>query len=385
MVITNTSNASTTTKTSQLLFKISDTAGTQKNSAYVQAIPDGVNVLSAHLAFGTRVSDNDSNEKMRITNGGNVGIGTCVPSQQLSFGMLTNSATRTYTTDNQGTLSFYNLTTGNLEAYLDIASVRTGNDSTLGGSNIRFLTQTVCSTISACERMRITSAGNVGIGTTSPGTLLQVSPGASYANNPTIQVIQSYADGYDAILSLANCHTGGRNWSIRSTNNSQGNFGGCKLVFQDTTAGSSTSVMTLVAGGNVGINQSFPCTQLQVRKNYWQFWTEKSHGSNVALFSVGIPVFGAAIVQIAGSKFSPGADNYIGFSTVYIRTNNVGAIAVFSCDSGTYQPSYYVNGNTVNFCSLYAGITTNYTGVSVSVQASGHNNGSEAAVTVSLL
>ena len=105
---------------------------------------------------------------------GNVGIGTCIPSQQLSFGMLTNSATRTYTTDNQGTLSFYNLTTGNLEAYLDIASVRTGNDSTLGGSNIRFLTQTVCSTISACERMRITSAGNIGIGTQTPNVRLEV-------------------------------------------------------------------------------------------------------------------------------------------------------------------------------------------------------------------
>jgi hypothetical protein len=109
------------------------------------------------------------------------------------------------------------------------------------------------------------ACGNVGIGTTSPGTLLQVSPGASYANNPTIQVIQSYADGYDAILSLTNCHTGGRNWSIRSTNNSQGNFGGCKLVFQDTTAGSSTSVMTLVAGGNVGIGTTDACSTLDVR------------------------------------------------------------------------------------------------------------------------
>jgi hypothetical protein len=104
---------------------------------------------------------NGTNCLMFIGSNGNVGIGTSSPSQQLSFGMLTNSATRTYTTDNQGTLSFYNLTTGNLEAYLDIASVRTGNDSTLGGSNIRFLTQTVCSTTSACERMRITSGGNI--------------------------------------------------------------------------------------------------------------------------------------------------------------------------------------------------------------------------------
>jgi hypothetical protein len=118
---------------------------------------------------------NGTNCLMFIGSNGNVGIGTSSPSQQLSFGMLTNSATRTYTTDNQGTLSFYNLTTGNLEAYLDIASVRTGNDSTLGGSNIRFLTQSTSSTISGCERMRITSGGLVGIGTSSPAAALNVS------------------------------------------------------------------------------------------------------------------------------------------------------------------------------------------------------------------
>ena len=75
--IINTSTAATTTKTAELVFKIADTAGTQKLSANVLAIPDGVNVLSSALSFGT--NDNGSSptiERMRITSGGNVLIGT---------------------------------------------------------------------------------------------------------------------------------------------------------------------------------------------------------------------------------------------------------------------------------------------------------------------
>jgi hypothetical protein len=109
--------------------------------------------------------------------------------------------------------------------------------------------------------------GNVGIGTTSPNTLLSVSPGSSYAADPTIQVVTSYPDGYDAILSLNNTHTGGRNWFMRSTNDSQGDFGGGKLVFQDRTAGASTAVMTLVTGGNVGIGTTSPGYKLAVNGN----------------------------------------------------------------------------------------------------------------------
>ena len=71
------------------------------------------------------------------------------------------------------------------------------------------------------------------------------------AQGATLAANSTYADGYDAILSLNNTHTGGRNWSIRSTNNSRGTLGGGKLIFQDTTSGVDTGLMTLVTGGNV--------------------------------------------------------------------------------------------------------------------------------------
>jgi hypothetical protein len=84
------------------------------------------------------------------------------------------------------------------------------------------------------------------------------------AESSLLGATSNYADGYDAILQLNNTHTGGRTWRLLSTNNSRGTLGGGKLVFQDTTAGSNTAVMTLVTGGNVGIGTTSPSTKFYV-------------------------------------------------------------------------------------------------------------------------
>jgi hypothetical protein len=164
-------------------------------------------------------------------NGGNVGIGTTSPASATADKMLSIvSSAPGITLESTGVARKWDITAnwGGGTAFLD------------------FYDETA-----ARSAMVIRASGNVGIGTTNPSVLLQVSPGSSYAGNPTIQVVSSFADGYDAIVSINNTHTGGRNWQIRSTNNSQGNFGGGKLVFQDASAGAGTSVMTLATSGNV--------------------------------------------------------------------------------------------------------------------------------------
>jgi hypothetical protein len=285
-----------------------------------------------------------SDERMRISSEGRVGIGACVM--------------------NYAKLNVYNNTND--------ATYNSKIQAIFGNSDYR-----------ASDAIQIFGAGTSETqflnGSTSRPAMISL--GGNLATSEAVGVINFFRSD-----NAATYRSRAQIWAATNASGCSTTLGGF-LTFNTADTGQTNPQerIRITSGGFVGIATSTPCTQFQIRKNYWQFWTEKSHGSNVGLFSIGIPVFGAAIVQIAGSRYSPGADNFIGFSTVYIRTNNVGAIQAFSCDSGTYQPSYYISGNSVNFCSLHAGSGTNYTGISVSVQASGHNNGSEAAVSVSIL
>jgi hypothetical protein len=108
---------------------------------------------------GSMILGTSSAERMRITSGGNVGIG-CTP----NYGKVEIQGA---TTDKRlyiGTNAFYS----NSIDILGLSSI--GGEIPLGiaGSQIQYYT-------GATERMRITSAGNVGIGTTSPSSKLQLS------------------------------------------------------------------------------------------------------------------------------------------------------------------------------------------------------------------
>jgi hypothetical protein len=135
------------------------------NSGRIYAVFDADSYTSARVTIAYPTGAGTFADGLSVKNG-NVGIGTTSPSQQFSLGLGSSSTLRTYTTDGQAAMSFYTTTDTNLPRYLDIAAVATGNDGSLGGSNIRFLTQTTSSTPLAIERMRITSGGSVYIGAT---------------------------------------------------------------------------------------------------------------------------------------------------------------------------------------------------------------------------
>ena len=127
-------------------------------------------------------------ERMRITNSGSVGIGTSSPSTKLGIsGTAGNVVTDMGNGDlidlYGGTISSANegIGIGFTRAGSQMAYIKAAREST--GSNeaafLAFATQTSGGTHP--ERMRITSTGNVGIGTSSPSSIFQVSSTASLA------------------------------------------------------------------------------------------------------------------------------------------------------------------------------------------------------------
>jgi hypothetical protein len=235
------------------------------------------------------------------------------------------------------------------------------------------------------ERMRITSGGLVGIGTCAPAQSLEVNGNILASVSGKIGFRYSSTDGnYYSYLRSATASgigpivLGGGFESGGGTNEA--------IRFVTNSGSGERCAASILNNGKFGIGTIAPTTQFQIRKNYWQFWDEKSHGSNVNMFSMTFPDFGSAVITIAGSRYSPGADNYSGTSTFYIYVNNVGAVSVNGGNtSGTWTPTTSVSSKTVTFASAYAGSSTNYTGYSVVIQGSGHTAGSESATYVTIL
>jgi len=107
---------------------------------------------------------------------------------------------------------------------------------------------------------------NVGIGTSSPDTNLEVESNAGAST--IIRVKGTASDGYRHGFEASNTHTGGSVWSMFSTNNSDGYFGGGKFGIANETMGNvdaNTAAVFVIDGtGKVGIGTKAPATDLQI-------------------------------------------------------------------------------------------------------------------------
>lgn len=158
-----------------------------KGGAGIQAINTAASNNPTNLAFWT-TSGGSPTERMRIDSSGNVGIGTSSPSDY-------NASARNlvvYSTGNTGiTIASNNTSSDGTIRFADgtggTAGYRGSIQYSHGGDFMNFNT-------AALERMRIDSSGNVGIGTTSPASLLHIQ-GSTY-NRVQTYFSGSYTSGF---------------------------------------------------------------------------------------------------------------------------------------------------------------------------------------------
>jgi hypothetical protein len=121
---------------------------------------------------------------------------------------------------------------------------------------------------SPSERMRITSAGNVGIGTTAPGAALHVKGGANgeslHVQTATAPVATDYASRGAAIVLTRNDLPNSYLTKLTASWSGASNADNTLSFEVPNTVGTTNTVMTLNGAGNVGIGTTSPWRTLGV-------------------------------------------------------------------------------------------------------------------------
>jgi len=264
---------------------------------YTTLLESGNNTVLSNTAYYNMLFKTNNAERMRITNAGDVGIGTTSPSAKLDvrgvglFGDQTSSIAGSshlqIARSNDPIMSFRHLnaaSTGQSD-YTNYYFKDTGGTERIGarisayhatthasqpGVELRFATTPDGGSLT--ERLTIDEDGNVGIGTTSPGQKLEVD-GTVLINNQTgssylqIKNAQNYLGHSGSDFTLRTSESGvdlgiSSNKGV-SIHVDRGNAG--SGAFSITTGGTSNTRFRVDNAGNVGIGTSSPIAKLEIQ------------------------------------------------------------------------------------------------------------------------
>src|SRR3989344_6935326 len=276
------------------------------NSSDVVLFPNGVNVTSGSSTFAGQILASDGTvslpgysfssdtntgifrpsadalgfstggtSRLTITAAGSVGIGTTSPTTRLHVAGTNSSGA---TGDTAITLSNYGYdnTTDTLSLIFKQATLQagvasggkivSGREGLYGGAasnHDSFLALYTAIDDVDTEKVRITSAGNVGIGTVTPDALLELESTAGTASVPRLSLNGSYTLGETTFGNVADIDFKIVGTSVGRIGLHERTADAYALDFS-TLSGSLTTKMSILGNGNVGIGTTGPQSLLNL-------------------------------------------------------------------------------------------------------------------------
>lgn len=304
------------------VFRIARTGGTD--------VRIGASITATGGLIGTYTNSpfdiyTNSTSRVRVTETGDVGIGTTSPSAPLTFG---KSVYATPTSEDFFRIKIQDLGGINNDVGIGQPATEALAFNTGAAGYTAFLEGT------NGERMRIANGGNVGIGTTTPGALLQVGAGRT-----TADALIRLGVTYDSARSAR----GGVTWhdNTNTTGKVYTEYDGAQvsMVFGSLyNAGYNSNQLMIIRGnGNVGVGTTSPTQKLDVAGaisvsgSVIDYETSPGligpgPGSNIVSFTPGTHY--AAFVDYVIKDSSTGANQRVG--TIMISISLAGAAAVMN-------------------------------------------------------